>query len=112
MPYNETNCTDIYQPMPIPEPFIYDYEDEIEEKDAEVAESAGSSSGKKSRRRQQNRRQTSSMPWFPPCHNQKPQILSLLLHESRLTAIISESNYNPVSVSNLTYRIDDGFKEI
>jgi DNA excision repair protein ERCC-4 len=98
MPYNETNCTDIYRPMPIPEPFIYDYEDEIEEIDVEVDESASStrSSGKKSRRRQQNRRRASSMPWFPPCYNQKPQVLSLLLHESRLTAIVSENNYNPI----------------
>lgn len=84
MPYNETNCTD----MPIIEPIIYDYENE-----GDAVLSSEPDSGKKARREEQNHRDTMSMPWYPPCYNPKPQILALLLHEDRLTAIVSENNF-------------------
>jgi DNA excision repair protein ERCC-4 len=84
MPYNETNCTD----GPIIEPLVYDYQN-----DGDAVAETESSSGKKARREKQNNRGTMSMPWYPPCYNPKPQILALLLHEDRLTAIVSENNY-------------------
>jgi DNA excision repair protein ERCC-4 len=98
MPYNKTNCTD--GPMPIIEPFVYyDYEDELVENstdtvaDSSSSTSTGSSSEKKIPRRQQSERQTMSMPYYPHCYQPKPQILSLLLHGSHLTAVVSENNY-------------------
>jgi DNA excision repair protein ERCC-4 len=97
MPYNETNCTDAFGPMPIPEPFLYyDYEDELNEgttdTDSSASTSTRSSLGQRTRRHHPSRRDT-SMPWYPPCYNPKPNIISLLLHGSRLTAIVSENNY-------------------
>jgi len=100
MPYNKTNCTDVPQQMPlnVQEGFYYDYKDEVDgdeitsisPTDSSEETSILSSSGKKNRQQ----RRDMSMPFFPsPCYQPKPQILSLLLHESRLTAIISESNY-------------------
>ena len=98
MPYNKTNCTDVYRPMPITEPFIYDYEDELNESTADTDSSASTTSttlnsGQKTRRRHHRKRRDTSMPWYPPCYNPKPKIISLLLHGSRLTAIVSENDY-------------------
>ncbi|KAL7522694.1 hypothetical protein ACHAWX_007636, partial [Stephanocyclus meneghinianus] len=114
MPYNDTteNCTySPWDPMPIA---IYDYGDENGTQATSTIDATSTNTSSdpapKDRRRQQRKRRTMSMPYYPqPCYQPKPQILSLLLHGTRLTAVVSENNYvyQPYSADKMPTLIND-----
>lgn len=108
---NDTNCPDYYsRPEEKPMLILVDEEAEMsteEVKKPQVSEATASStsssnSGGKKNRRDRRTKARSSI-WWDPCYVPKPQVLSLLLEGTRLTAIVSEDNYRHYS----HYDIDD-----
>jgi DNA excision repair protein ERCC-4 len=89
MPYNDTVDKDCF--MPFPEPMPVDVIAVEENITTEVSPDAASTSGSSGRSRKVMM-MTDMMPI--PCYKPKPQVHSLLLHGSRLTAIVSEQSSN------------------
>jgi DNA excision repair protein ERCC-4 len=116
LPYNDTqdgNCIKDYYPDyeydtdyeyleedgPIYEP-DYEYEGDESSPTANDAgeataseEPVGSTSSSQGFRRHDRTRRLSMPIYWDPCYKPKPQIISLLLQGTRLTAIVSEENY-------------------
>ena len=129
MPYNDTsdqNCS--YPIYDDPPNIIYDdvaiseeataMEEPATEEVFATSSSSSGSNGKKTRRHHhhRNRRRTQEKksmmyPYPMPCYQPpKPRIQSLLLEGTRLTAIVSEENYNPWRYDSKDYKtpiIDD-----
>ncbi len=97
MPYNDTADKDCF--MVIPEPMPVDDIAVEETTTTEVSPDATSTPGSSGRNRKVMMMTDDMMPI--PCYIPKPQVNSLLLHGSRLTAIVSEESYTNYETSTL-----------
>lgn len=97
MPYNDTADKDCF--MVIPEPMPVDDIAVEETTTTEVSPDATSTPGSSGRNRKVMMMTDDMMPI--PCYIPKPQVHSLLLHGSRLTAIVSEESYTNYETSTL-----------
>ena len=96
MPFNDTEDDCTYEPYPVYTDYVY----ETELVEAVPVENTSESSEpevepeKKTANDLRQRKRGLSMPYYPgPCYRPKPRIVSLLLHGTRLTAIVTENNY-------------------